>query len=53
LAYLGHEEFLKGNDLLGLRGIAIKPLKSLIKTLSRKEQEGEEILCFLLLLDEI
>jgi hypothetical protein len=33
--------------------MAIKPLRSLIKTSSRKEQEGEEILFFLLLLDEI
>jgi hypothetical protein len=37
---LGHEEFFKGNDFF------------LIKTSSQKEQEGEEILCFLFLLDE-
>jgi len=53
LAYLGHEEFFKGNDLFRVREIAIKPLKSLIKTSSRKEQEAEEIFFLLLLLDEI
>jgi hypothetical protein len=38
----GHQELLVGNDPLTLREIIIKPLKSLIKTSARKEQEGEK-----------
>src|SRR3989304_10291191 len=45
--------FSEGTTCLGLREITIKPLRSLIKTSPRKEQEGEEMLLLLLLLDKI